>query len=996
MSGDSGTDDGTEPDEWGDDGYHDGDHDEYGESDSDEYEDDWESDEDAGGFLMGGNQGYEGEGNGGFGFGVEHARDPGSLYAPPVRCKVTPKDARRCPHGNDLGMNDHASFAKQESETDLAFFIRKSMWRNAREVLGAKALAAGAAGKRLVGDDNGVPTGLRGAGVPTLSVTKSKGKGQIEKAPEEKTKKKGKGKAAAKDTKGHTNKKTDVPTVDSFDLINALVARAPVDVLQALLAIAPLKEIKHRCKKERGGFEGCSLLHFAVHAVHSSRHKPANSCTPLPVFKRLLQLDPEAVCQVSKDGFTPLYVLARFGVAYEGASDKVMASVVDAMAAVSRNAPANSKLKKTCGGAAILAKSNVFNPQTLSQDQRAAYPLHGACVRHFGKTLQSILKAFPEAAKHRVEVPQNARSGVGAGYPLHLLFMGSPNKKLVDLQTFKAILDAHPTAASEPSKTRQHPQHVLHFLCCHREAPVPLIKHLLKKVPSAARIVENGETALHVALDFRVGNYNGNRETATAKQKEIVDALLGAWNGACSLADNEDAYPIHIAVKRKWGAELCGRILALDPASATKKDRDGDLPLHVATRNGTTDTVIEILRVAPELAKIVSEDDGTPLHVAARHSAPVQVTKALLDAYPDGAKVEDGEGEFPLHAVCAALGSDDLMDETSEAENENDRRDFENAKLLYEHFPDAVHYTDAKGKIPAERLPMYDVHRMLSRDVFGGDLWRGEGWRVVGANGGNRGTQVIRSATTDFGRRLPDTTRTHTRDSNIPNYTQHPHPQASGAALLVRVAANAQSIAAMSQVEIERLTVALEVAQTALSKETMRRPFEEELLREHDETDDNNEKSETWMCPIGYGLFRDPVKAGDGHVYERSNIVKWQEKSTQVKEPTPGTGGAKRVWKSPMTGLPCDDFVLTPVTSIKNAIDKKLGERVAAARGETRVEATEADGANVAAVPEDTKTKGKGKAHVKTSGANGSRGTKRPAQKAQAAPRATRARRGGD
>ena len=88
--------------------------------------------------------------------------------------------------------------------------------------------------------------------------------------------------------------------------------------------------------------------------------------------------------------------------------------------------------------------------------------------------------------------------------------------------------------------------------------------------------------------------------------------------------------------------------------------------------------------------------------------------------------------------------------------------------------------------------------------------------------------------------------------------------------------------------------------------------------------------------------------------------------------------------------------MLTPVTSIKNAIDKKLGERVAAARGETRVEATEADGANVAAVPEDTKTKGKGKVHVKTSGANGSRGTKRPAQKAQAAPRATRARRGGD
>ena len=60
-------------------------------------------------------------------------------------------------------------------------------------------------------------------------------------------------------------------------------------------------------------------------------------------------------------------------------------------------------------------------------------------------------------------------------------------------------------------------------------------------------------------------------------------------------------FPIHIAVKNKLEPVLCKQILAKDPHAAEKKDNDGDLPLHVATRDGSFDLVKAILEVAPRL-----------------------------------------------------------------------------------------------------------------------------------------------------------------------------------------------------------------------------------------------------------------------------------------------------------------------------------------------------------------------------------------------------------
>jgi hypothetical protein len=906
---------------------------------------------------------------------------------------------------NNYRHHCHYSLPRHKCESDLAFKIRKCQWKDVRELLGPRAMAAGAAGVRLAADASDADT-------------TGKGKGKA-------SKKGGEGKQTGA---SHVEKNTP----DFFDLSNAITLRAPPDVLLALLAVAPSEALRHRwgaqikdaetknnktraakdkdrearepqeMEPDENDLEGCSLLHVAMLCPHeTARHLP----TPVQVVRRLCQLDPEAVVSKSESGYTPMYVLARFGVATKEADSKT-AHIVDLLAKVSEDPTllaktSGSLLAEARGGAATLVSRLVRVHE--SDDENAgharAYPLHAACVRHHGQTVRALLRAYPEAAAFKVE-PPTARSRGGAqdpevpnprplkdrspGFPVHLLLTAHERGLVPDLATFKAVLDAYPDAAKQPAwgrAGRRHlrtPAYLLHALCSQDDSPVRLVKCLLKTVPETARIVERGETALHCALDSEALAPE-NRDRVRDRDPgippaavEIARAVLRAYPAAAAASDREGAFPAHVAVNNKWPPGLVVEVLRAFPDAGTKKGpRDGMFPLHQATRDGNVETVKEIVAAFPRLAREASEEDGLPLHVAARHSAPDAVTRALLESYPMGARKVDGEGELPLHAVCAALGSDDLMYETSEAETENDRRDYENAKLLYAAFPEGAFHTDARGKIPAERLPMYDIHRMLSRDVFGGDAWRGEGWRIMGGEETGGASQAA---------------------------------HASGAALLVRVAANELAVAAMSAGEIERLTVALDRARAAVSKETLRRPFEEALLAEHD-------RDEKWMCPIGYGLFRDPVRAGDGHVYERSNIVKWQEKSGAIEPRAPWSMSrgepSKRAWKSPMTGLKCHDFALAPAEEIRKQIDEKLDEMMHAERAKkTNRDGGDGDGEIPRAAAKGKAANAKGKARAAPRGAadgaadgtadgtGPARGAKRAAEGAPApAARARRARR---
>ncbi|XP_066931798.1 uncharacterized protein [Clytia hemisphaerica] len=87
------------------------------------------------------------------------------------------------------------------------------------------------------------------------------------------------------------------------------------------------------------------------------------------------------------------------------------------------------------------------------------------------------------------------------------------------------------------------------------------------------------------------------------------------------------------------------------------------------------------------------------------------------------------------------------------------------------------------------------------------------------------------------------------------------------------------------------------------------------LEKEKEEEKRTKEKEEEtpdeFLCPITQELMTDPVIVADGYTYERASITQWFE-----------TGNNR----SPMTNLPLENRNLVPNRSLKDAINRHLGQ----------------------------------------------------------------------
>ena len=61
-----------------------------------------------------------------------------------------------------------------------------------------------------------------------------------------------------------------------------------------------------------------------------------------------------------------------------------------------------------------------------------------------------------------------------------------------------------------------------------------------------------------------------------------------------------------------------------------------------------------------------------------------------------------------------------------------------------------------------------------------------------------------------------------------------------------------------------------------------------------------------YKCPIGHNIMRDPVIAGDGHIYDRYNIYTWFNESNSTR--------------SPMTNVIMDTDTVFPVIYLQSQI----------------------------------------------------------------------------
>ena len=150
-----------------------------------------------------------------------------------------------------------------------------------------------------------------------------------------------------------------------------------------------------------------------------------------------------------------------------------------------------------------------------------------------------------------------------------------------------------------------------------------------------------------------------------------------------------------LAEEREWDALL--RRLATDEGRGEACEEGWwGLPLHYAALRGAPVEVVRALMDAyPEGARKTDDEGCLPLHFA----ATVEVVRALLDANPEGAGMADEDGRLPLHVAAAR------------------RAPVEVIRALLDAYPEGARKTDDYGNLPLHFAAAYgapvDVVRML-------------------------------------------------------------------------------------------------------------------------------------------------------------------------------------------------------------------------------------------------------------------------------------------
>ena len=114
---------------------------------------------------------------------------------------------------------------------------------------------------------------------------------------------------------------------------------------------------------------------------------------------------------------------------------------------------------------------------------------------------------------------------------------------------------------------------------------------------------------------------------------------------------------VRLAKGRQWD-ELVRCARGPDgQARATERDGNGSTALHwAAAFQAPLEVVRALLDAYPQGAQVTDSAGCLALHLAARYGAPVEVVRALLDAYSQGAQTVNSAGRSPLD--CAAAAAD--------------------------------------------------------------------------------------------------------------------------------------------------------------------------------------------------------------------------------------------------------------------------------------------------------------------------------------------------
>lgn len=171
---------------------------------------------------------------------------------------------------------------------------------------------------------------------------------------------------------------------------------------------------------------------------------------------------------------------------------------------------------------------------------------------------------------------------------------------------------------------------------------------------------------------------------------EVVRCLYNFYPRMANAKDNDGDLPLHYAARYSESTDMMQYLLQECPA-ATKVRGEGNLvPLQHALYNENpirkNDIVKVLLDADPSAASIVNADGDTVFHIAINQECNLSLMSQLLDAFPEGVRVQNDIGHLPLHAACLT---------------KDVPRSTETVKLLLQAFPEGVRIPCAYGHLPA-------------------------------------------------------------------------------------------------------------------------------------------------------------------------------------------------------------------------------------------------------------------------------------------------------
>jgi ankyrin repeat protein len=373
-----------------------------------------------------------------------------------------------------------------------------------------------------------------------------------------------------------------------------------------------------------------------------------NAPDALPILKLLLEHAPMTLFATDDDEETPLAIMAKYGRASPEAIRYVLEQTPQDDVWNFRDDEGNTLLHH-----AVRNNPNIFNEvlkvyfqATQIHNRLGLLPLHAAVWKgcQHASIVEDLLGVYPEAAS----IPDRS------GYcPLHY----ACQEGVDDIHIVHVLLQRAPKIVQQTVRDGSLPLHLALRRATVADANVNIVtsdvaSRILEEYPLAARVRDPQTDLLPLHMAILTGQPVATLVTLIHSHPEALTVPIQPPEHTGIRANSTAWHLLAIIGPRLYIAQQQLTIwneFLQHPAGISQEDTAGRLVLHHAVGP----SAILLLEAYPDGAKVQDEDFRLPLLNACRAKDTYSVT-ALLQLYPQGANIYSKDGSSALHEACSS------------------------------------------------------------------------------------------------------------------------------------------------------------------------------------------------------------------------------------------------------------------------------------------------------------------------------------------------------